>query len=133
MIGAFNPTPIATVPGYNQGEGETRIEFTIPIATAQAWVDDPASFAGIVLASNDLDGDSRSRFNFFGNPAELSINRPPFLLGDVNIVGEVTFLDIAPFIDLLSSQEFQAEADIDRDGSITFLDIAPFIDILSGA
>lgn len=132
FLGAFNPTPIDTVPGYNQGEGPTQLEFTVPIATAQAWVDDPASFAGLVLVSNDVNGDSRSRFNFFGNPGELSINRPPFLLGDVNIDGEVTFLDIGPFIALLSSQGFQAEADIDGDDAITFLDIQPFIDILSG-
>lgn len=44
----------------------------------------------------------------------------------------VTFLDINPFILVLSSNSFQAEADIDLDGAVTFLDIQPFINILAG-
>ena len=53
------------------------------------------------------------------------------LLGDVNRSGTVDFLDIAPFIALLSSGGFQIEADIDENESVDFLDIAPFIAILS--
>jgi CRISPR/Cas system CMR subunit Cmr6 (Cas7 group RAMP superfamily) len=53
-------------------------------------------------------------------------------LGDVDLSGTVTFLDIAPFIDVLSGNEFQFEADCDQNGEVNFLDIAPFIDILSG-
>lgn len=54
------------------------------------------------------------------------------LLGDVNLDGVVTFLDIAPFIAVLSSAAFQDEADCNEDGVVNFLDIAPFIAILSG-
>ena len=54
------------------------------------------------------------------------------LLGDVNLDGVVTFLDIAPFIAILADFGFQEEADIDRNGAVAFLDIAPFIAILSG-
>lgn len=39
---------------------------------------------------------------------------------------------IQPFIDVLASQQFQAEADIDRNGVVNFFDIQPFIDILAG-
>lgn len=56
---------------------------------------------------------------------------PLVLLGDVNQDEVVNFLDIGPFISLLSSDTFQIEADINGDGSVTFLDIAPFIAILS--
>ena len=45
--------------------------------------------------------------------------------------GAVDFLDIAPFITLLSTGEFQAEADTNEDGVVDFLDIAPFIVLLS--
>jgi len=55
------------------------------------------------------------------------------MLGDVNLDGAVNFLDIAPFIALLSGQEFQVEADFDENGMVDFLDIAPFIAALSGA
>ena len=55
-----------------------------------------------------------------------------FLLGDVNRDGMVTFLDIAPFIDVLASNGDQAEADIDGNGVVNFFDINPFILLLSG-
>ena len=53
------------------------------------------------------------------------------LLGDVNLDGVVNFLDIAPFIALLSNGGFQDEADTNQDGAVNFLDIAPFIAILA--
>ena len=65
-------------------------------------------------------------FEFGGVAPELE-----FLLGDVNQDGVVDFLDIQPFINLLSSQTFQDEADIDGNGVVNFLDIAPFIFVLS--
>ena len=55
------------------------------------------------------------------------------LLGDADCNDTVDFLDIAPFIALLTSGEFKAEADIDGNGVVDFLDIAPFIAILTGA
>ena len=45
--------------------------------------------------------------------------------------GTVDFFDIQPFIDLLSRQTFQAEADIDGNGMVDFFDIQPFINILA--
>lgn len=53
------------------------------------------------------------------------------LLGDVNQDGTVNFLDISPFIGILSVGGFQCEADCDGSGIINFLDISPFITILS--
>ena len=58
---------------------------------------------------------------------------PTVLLGDVNRDGTVDFLDIAPFIAVLSGNEFQAEADCDENGVVNFLDISAFIAILSDA
>jgi len=56
----------------------------------------------------------------------------PVLLGDVNLDEAVDFLDISPFILLLSTTGFLDEADINRDEEVNFLDISPFIRILSG-
>ena len=53
------------------------------------------------------------------------------LIGDANCDGTVNFLDITPFIALLTSDDFKPEADIDGNGVINFLDITPFIAILS--
>jgi len=52
------------------------------------------------------------------------------ILGDVNLSGVVSFLDISPFIDLLIAGGYQPEADINFDGAVDFLDIGPFITIL---
>ena len=57
---------------------------------------------------------------------------PPSMQGDVNMDGDVDFLDIGPFIVVLSSGMFQVEADTNNDGDVNFLDISPFIAILSG-
>ena len=57
---------------------------------------------------------------------------PPNLLAcDVNQDGELNFLDIAPFIAVLSSGTYQAEADCNFDGEVNFFDIAPFIAVLA--
>ena len=53
-------------------------------------------------------------------------------LGDVNMDGSVDFLDISPFVSVLSLGRFQAEADCDQSGAVNFLDISPFVAILSG-
>ena len=53
------------------------------------------------------------------------------LLGDVNLDGVVDFLDISPFISLLTNNGFQLEADVNQDGAVNFLDISPFIAILA--
>jgi cyclophilin family peptidyl-prolyl cis-trans isomerase len=52
--------------------------------------------------------------------------------GDVNLDSSVNFLDISPFISVLASGGYQAEADIDQSGAVAFLDITPFIALLSG-
>ena len=56
--------------------------------------------------------------------------------GDVNLDGIVNFLDIAPFINVLSSGGSPAEesqADCSGDGVVSFLDISPFIQALAAA
>ena len=62
-----------------------------------------------------------------------AIPDPMALLGDVNLDGVVDFLDIVPFVSLLSAGDFQAEADIDQNGEVNFLDISPFVELLSGS
>lgn len=54
------------------------------------------------------------------------------LSGDVNLDGIVSLDDVAPFVALLVSEDFQAEADINDDGVVNLLDVAPFVAILLG-
>ena len=53
------------------------------------------------------------------------------LLGDVDRNGTVNFLDVTPFIILLTSGIYQYEADIDGNGTVNFLDVTPFIILLN--
>ena len=54
------------------------------------------------------------------------------LLGDVNGDGDVNLLDVAPFVDAISSGTFIPEADVNQDGSVDLLDVEPFVNLLSG-
>ena len=88
---------------------------------------DPASFnAGST-------GDGRAQINGIQLRDVSNVVMNPVLKGDVNLDGGVTFLDINPFIGVLSTNGFQLEADCDCDGAVTFLDIQPFINILAGS
>ena len=52
-------------------------------------------------------------------------------LGDVNRDGSVSFLDISPFVVLLTNSQFEHEADLNCDGAVDFRDISPFVALLS--
>ena len=81
-----------------------------------------AGVNGAITASN---GD-------VGSPGTVpTSDSDPVLLGDVSLDGTVDFLDISPFITVLSTGEFQVEADLDESGVVDFLDISPFINVLS--
>lgn len=90
-----------------------------------AWISVSESTTSIQLNA----GAENSEIN---SPADFTVTGAAVLLGDVNMDETVDFLDISPFISLLSSDVFQAEADVDGSGAVDFLDISPFIAILSG-
>ena len=54
------------------------------------------------------------------------------LYGDINLDGNINLLDVAPFVTLLSINQFQEEADVNIDGNVNLLDVAPFVTLLSG-
>ena len=57
----------------------------------------------------------------------ISSDEPYVLKGNVNMDGEINFLDIPPFIMALIAGEGPAEADCNCDGEINFLDILVFV------
>ena len=84
--------------------------------------------------SFDLNTSQNAGQDFIASNATLTVTVagvPEPKLGDVNRDGVVNFLDIAPFIAALTSEEVQPEADINGSGTVDFLDIAPFILILT--
>lgn len=103
----------------------------------QFFLDNPTSNFGWFLIGDETTNASArrilSREDTSGQPTlQVTFTAAvPALLGDVNLDGMVTFLDIAPFVAVLSADGFQAEADLDQNGIVNFLDIGPFIDVLS--
>ena len=55
-----------------------------------------------------------------------------YLLGDVNLDDEISLLDIAPFVELLQSNQFLLEADTNFDGQVNVEDIDGFVDLIVG-
>ena len=100
--------------------GET-FTITEPIQTLEGILADGSSFSF---------GESYGGGPVFSPDAILTVTLSS-ILGDVNVDGEVNFLDISPFIALLSAGDFQDEADIDGNGVVNFSDIAPFINLLT--
>ena len=57
-----------------------------------------------------------------GNDVVLFADEPSLLLGDVDLDGVVNLLDVNPFVTLLSSGKFQAQADTNQDGIVNLLE-----------
>ena len=95
-----------------------------------------SQFAGldegdIVLA----DGDNDLKISYVGgdgNDVILFVESSNVLIGDVNLDGVVNLLDVQPFVNLISTSVFQAEADINEDGTVNLLDVDPFVNLLAG-
>ena len=52
------------------------------------------------------------------------------ILGDLNGDGVVNLLDVAGFVEAITTGEFVCEADINEDGAVNLVDVGPFIDLL---
>jgi hypothetical protein len=88
--------------------------------------------AVIQIAFTGGTGSGNGHHLFIDNVAfRGNLEQAAVILGDVNLDGVVNFLDIAPFIGVLSGGTFQTEADVNLDGTVNFLDISPFISILA--
>ena len=112
LFDATNGFLLARIDFEIVGNGTSELSFTL------------GSLGIFQFPDNDLDP-------LFGN-ATITIDVPQVLLGDVNQDGVVDFLDIAPFVAVLSAQSFQIEADLNQDGLVSFFDIQLFIDALGG-
>ncbi|MEM9410728.1 MAG: hypothetical protein AAGA30_06415 [Planctomycetota bacterium] len=54
------------------------------------------------------------------------------VLGDVNRDGQADLLDVQPFVLLINTGAFQAEADTNQDGIVDLLDVNPLVTLLNG-
>ena len=117
-----NPVLVNTPPSFELAAGGSAID------VGETLVGFNNGFSG---AAPDLGAYERGRvIPVYGVGGSIPTNTPT-LLGDCNLDGVVNFLDISPFISILSTDGNLAEADVNQDGSVDFLDISPFISLLS--
>ena len=82
----------------------------------------------LLLSDEDIPGAEQQTLQLIVN---YDVVDAAVLLGDVNQDGNVSFLDISPFIAILSVGDYLAEADVNEDGMVNFADIGSFIELLS--
>ena len=114
------------------GLDNTTADTRSSIAEGQVW-SDQSVWISVSEATTSISLNAGAESSEINSPSDYTvIDATEILLGDVNLDGAISFLDISPFISLLSTGDFQAEADFDESGNVDFLDISPFIAILSG-
>ena len=106
------------------------------IVDQPGWTEISRSFV-FIFQNDPMDSSERIAVAWDGDPlqaAQLTVDFTPpgVLLGDVNRDGAVNLLDVGPFVELIATGEFQAEADINMDGVVNLLDVGPFVELLSG-
>ena len=82
------------------------------------------------LTGSDVYTNERWSDPFDLDDAITLIEEQVLLLGDVNLDSAVNFLDIGPFVLMLTTGDYQAEADTNQDDIVSFLDISPFVQLL---
>lgn len=138
--GTINLTPAAGDLGLGQiqffdatvAAGATEnlltVNFVVDLAVAVAG---DYSVSLSAAGQNSISSLNNTNQTFTSSAGVLTLDAGPLVLGDVNCDGAVDFLDIGPFIALLSSGGFLDKADINQSGAVDFLDIGPFIALLS--
>lgn len=99
---------------------------TVPVAV------DDINFVGFTFegptGNGDPSGPPISVANFLlTGPADTD-----GMLGDINCDGVVDLLDVGPFVELITNNEFSTKGDINLDGAVTLLDVGPFVALLIG-
>ena len=146
-----NLTPGVTVQILAQAEGNTRLNEE-PFGnnnqgpSVPSDEDDAVTLCAIADFGRVIGHFDRNTF-FNQNGAGTNINRlsnmqyalnmfrfassPVFQRGDVNGDGNINLLDVAPFVDRISSGEYLEPADVNCDRELNLLDVAPFVDLLA--
>ena len=114
------------------GEDDSRADARSSIAEGSVWSDQNA-WISVSESTTSISLNAGAETSEINSPDDFTVTGATVLLGDVNLDGAVNFLDISPFIAILSAGDFQAEADFDQNGEVDFLDISPFIGVLSGS
>jgi len=97
-------------------------DFTNGVKLFEDWLEEESPGANFPFDSINVDsiasGNGKLFFTVLSSIGEFALVEIVFdlELGDVNQDGDVNFSDISPFIDVLSSGEYQIEADVDQSG-----------------
>jgi len=137
LVGPFSGTLSNSTGRISLQQPDTPVLTVIPrVVVDEVVYDDLAPWgnadgSGQSLHRNGINTSGNLALSWTADAPNPGVFEQPFLLGDANQDGVVNFLDISPFISLLTTQTFLAEADANQDGVIDFFDISDFIDLLT--
>lgn len=138
LIVAFVEESLASNPDF-QPRDPTTVESGVGIPAANLVLVGEKGFfftspgpGTFFLGINDLFPSNNLNITPGGFTAMIDIVPEPGAnpLGDVNLDQVVNLLDVAPFVELISSGKFLSQADINQDGEVNLLDVAPFVELL---
>lgn len=120
------PADLNPVTNNDDAGGTTQSEVTFAVTAGACYE--------IRVGGFDADGGGAGNPAAQGNIVLGGTFEPDmgFLVGDVNCDGFVNLLDVSPFVDLISTGQFNPKADINEDGIVNLLDVGPFVALLSG-
>ena len=118
IFGATTGGPFSSTNAFTADSFTNGFHF---FAAVDNFVDDSETYADFELADDTP--------NFAVGHALV---KTPIEAGDANGDGVTDLGDVEPFIDVLTSGVFVAEADVNTDGYVNMLDIEPFVELLTG-
>ena len=81
----------------------------------------------VTIVNRNADSQAIGRFCGAADGLKFELD----LIGDVNLDNRVDLQDVSPFSDLIDSNQFQNEADIDQNGTVDLKDVQPFVNLIS--
>ena len=112
------------------GVDDSQADARSSIAEGEVWSDQNA-WISVSADTTSISLNTGAEDSEINSPSDYTVAGAAVLLGDVDLNGVVEFLDINPFIGVLTANGFQPEADCDESGEVDFLDISALIAILS--
>lgn len=120
--------------------GDVQLDGTLDLSFVEDYMPSVGDTFDVITAGSisgsfstiNVPDDMNLAVNYFSTFVQVEFIGETFLLGDVNCDGSVDLLDVGPFVDLITSGQYEEKGDINQDGAVDLLDVGPFVGLLQG-